>query len=523
MTVALKALYSQMEPERSPFLERARLCSKLTIPHVFPPDGRPRGGKAKAGYQSLGALCANSLATKLQVTAFPVDHSMARLDVDETTMRTILQGLDPDQAAQAAIGIVEGLARTERTLAKALAASSLRPKFAEATKQYVIGGNTIVWFKSLKNIRVINLANYCVKRDCDGNLVRLVIKEKVAIRTLAEEIRKACDLTVAEGKDEEVEVFTGVELVDGDRYRYWQEINDRPVPGTDADYPRDLLPFMVLRALPVDGESYGYSLVDEFFDDLLRYDGLQMSSIQGAAAASRLLFLVRPGRGASTDLRKMERAPNGSFVQGTPEDIQPLQMNKAADLRVTFETSQAIEQRLKQAFLMMSSIQRQGDRVTAEEIRRVANELDSISSSYSVMSNEFQAPLIRIAISQMTKDKQLPALPKQIVTLTITTGLDALGRGQDVQKLQTFVQCIAGTAAAMAIRPETLASRFAVALGVETADLIMSKQEMQAAADRQRAAQAMQDIATKAAPQMLQDAANSGGFAGGAASSGASM
>src|SRR6185312_8027055 len=94
------------------------------------------------------------------------------------------------------------------------------------------------------------------------------------------------------------------------------------------------------------------------------------------------------------------------------------------------------KQRLDRAFLNATSIQRQAERVTAEEIRLMAAELDkTLGGSYAILSTEFQRP---VAVAQLhfgMKAGRIPQLPTKIVTPQIVTGLEGLSRMTDAQKM----------------------------------------------------------------------------------------
>ncbi|MBX9279900.1 portal protein, partial [Klebsiella pneumoniae] len=89
------------------------------------------------------------------------------------------------------------------------------------------------------------------------------------------------------------------------------------------------------------------------------------------------------------------------------------------------------------------------ERVTAEEIRYVASELeDTLGGVYSILSQELQLPLVRVLLKQLQATQQIPELPKEAVEPTISTGLEAIGRGQDLDKLE---RCIAAWSALKAL------------------------------------------------------------------------
>ncbi|WP_416142558.1 portal protein, partial [Escherichia coli] len=85
-----------------------------------------------------------------------------------------------------------------------------------------------------------------------------------------------------------------------------------------------------------------------------------------------------------------------------------------------------MEARLSYAFMLNSAVQRTGVRVTAEEIRYVASELeDTLGGVYSILSQELQLPLVRVLLKQLQATQQIPELPKEAVEPTISTGLEA--------------------------------------------------------------------------------------------------
>jgi hypothetical protein len=156
--------------------------------------------------------------------------------------------------------------------------------------------------------------------------------------------------------------------------------------------------------------------------------------------------------------------------------------------------------------MLQSSVQRNGERVTAEEIRYLAGELeDTLSGIYSILSQEFQLPYVNRKIDVLTKAKKLPKLPDNVVKPTIVTGMEALGRGHDLRKLDLFIQGMS-----QALGPEVLQQyvnlqdyikRRATALGIETDGLIKSQEQI--AQEQQQAMQAQ--MMQQAGPGAIQE------------------
>jgi hypothetical protein len=201
----------------------------------------------------------------------------------------------------------------------------------------------------------------------------------------------------------------------------------------------------------------------------------------------------------TTTQKDLADSPNGSIVSGNATDVSTLQLEKFNDFRIAQETGNGIEERLSFAFLLNSAVQRNAERVTAEEIRYVANELETaLGGVYSTLSQEFQLPLVNILLKHLEDANKMPKLPEGVVKPKIVTGLGALGRTQDLEKLRAFAGLareLADPSIAAEINVGDALSRAAAALDMDTQGLVKTAdqkaQEQQAAqqevADQQNA------------------------------------
>ena len=105
----------------------------------------------------------------------------------------------------------------------------------------------------------------------------------------------------------------------------------------------------------------------------------------------------------------------------------------------------------------------------------------------------------------MQRARTLPRLPKGMTRVTIVTGVEALGRGHDRNRLLNWATTVAKTWGPQAHAAEddrhTLVERLAIADGIDTDGLLkseeMKQQEMQAQ-QQQMAQQAMMPEAASA-------------------------
>ena len=155
----------------------------------------------------------------------------------------------------------------------------------------------------------------------------------------------------------------------------------------------------------------------------------------------------------------------------------------------------SIKERLSYAFLLTEATIRNAERVTAEEVRLVIQSIErQLGGIYSVLSQEFQLPLVRRVMDRMSRDNRLPSVPEKYIKPTIITGVDALGRGNDLNKLDVFLAGASQLLGPQMIQefvniPEYLARR-AASLGIDTKGLIVTEEELAAKmAERQKQAQ----------------------------------
>jgi hypothetical protein len=234
--------------------------------------------------------------------------------------------------------------------------------------------------------------------------------------------------------------------------------------------------------------------------------------VEGSAISAFAVGLVNPN--GITSARAIAQARNGDFIEGRVDDVQFLQMQKSADLNITYQQVQKLEVSLKTNFLMMEGVRRDGERVTAEEIRTIARELEAgLGGVYTLISQEFQLPFIRARMKRMTDESKLPELPKGVVEPSVVTGFEALGRGNDKQKLIEFLSTLTqfGDMAFQHLNIGNAIQRLAAAMGITVEGLVKTEEELQ---QEQQAAQAMQEQASqqelmgKATPELIRQFGN---------------
>lgn len=488
--------YEKLASDRDIYLERARDAAKYTIPSLVPESGHGASTKLYTPYQGIGARGVNNLASKLLLSLLPPNSPFFAMKLDDFTITELAQ----QEGARAKVD--EALNKYERAVMTEIENSGMRAPIFETLKHLIVAGNCLLFLPPDGGARVFPLSRYVVKRDPMGAVIEVIIKETRSVQSLPEDIREMLKDEHKDGlpsdthhdgkaKDSTVDIYTHL-YREKTSYRMYQEVRGQVVPGTEGSYPLDKSPMLALRWTRIDGEDYGRGYIEEYIGDLISLEGLSKAVLEGTAASAKVVFLVNPN--GTTKARDLSKAENGAIIAGNPAEVGVLQVGKQADLSVAMSTIQTITERLSFAFLMNSAIQRAGERVTAEEVRYMAGELeDALGGVYSILSQEFQLPMVNRIIARMTRQKKLPALPKGVANPTIVTGLEALGRGHDLNKYQMFM------AALQSLGPEGIAqhmnigdyiTRIGTALGIDMDGLV--KDEAQLAQEQQAQAEAME-------------------------------
>jgi len=485
-----KSVYDSLEGKRYQYLDRSRSCSKLTLPYVMPEEGHGPHSRLDTPFQGVGARGVNNLASKLLLALLPPNAPFFRLNIDKYALAN-------EGAPEELISEIEtSLQQVEESVMSEISREAYRTAIHAALKHLIVTGNVLLYMPDEGGIRVFHLDRFVVDRDPMGNVLHIATKENLSYDAVDDEVKEALASSGGQPTDE-IHLYTAA-CRDGDNFVIYQDVNGVALPSSGGTVKADKNPFIPLRFSRIDGESYGRGYVEEYLGDLQSLEGLTRAIVEGSAAAAKVMFLVNPN--GTTRARTLAESPSGAIVQGNAADVTTLQLNKVNDFRTAQASIQVISDRLGSAFLLTSGVVRNAERVTAEEIRMLSQELESaLGGLYSLLSTEMQMPFVNRLMDVMKRKKKLPALPKDVVSPVIITGVEALGRGNDLQKLDLF---LAG--AAQVVGPQAVAEfvnvgeyfqRRATSLGIKTAGLVKSQEEMQAEQQQAQQMAMLQQVA----------------------------
>ena len=208
-------------------------------------------------------------------------------------------------------------------------------------------------------------------------------------------------------------------------------------------------------------------------------------------------------RGGRTRIRDVIKAQNGAILQGRAEDVTSYQHGKSYDYNVALQTLDGLKRQVSQAFLLTEGLRRDAERVTQEEIRMLSREVETaLASVYAVISNKLIKRMVLWAMADL-------GIKLNAISLDIVTGLDALGRAVEAQKLDEYLTRATQLGFISRVKQDTLAVRYASFYNIDTEGLLMTEVEF---AEKQQKEQ--EALATQQGQEAL---AQSAGQAGGQA------
>lgn len=478
------AEWDRLAQLREPVLRRAVANAKYTVPSLILEPGADPKADLYQPWQGLGARGTHNLASKLVMSLHPSTQSFVELRVSEADRE--LLGDVPGAATEVTIK----LGRIADEIDTELEANGIREIAFEQFIHLIVCGNVLRHLGKEGKIELFPLDRYVVERAPDDTLTTLVIKEQVAKSVLDPDIRLLVSsedaLMDRPSSEDFVDVYTYFRRErKGSKFVYMghQEINKVVIPKTQAQYSEKTFPYQALRWQRVTRSAWGRAHVESLFGDLISYENLSKALVEGAAAAARLIILRRPNAAGST-IQQLARTKNGEFAVGNQEDYAYLRTEKSHDLSFAAGVREELGRAISGAFLLGSSVQRNAERVTAAEFRLLYQELEtSLAGNFAVLRREHHLPLVEHTLRRLTSARKIERLPPE-VKISVVTGIEALGRGQDFERLVALADVLARV-----IGPERLGEfmhldKFALRAGASLlvknlSELVRSPEEIQ--------------------------------------------
>ncbi len=427
--------WAAMTADKGDLIERSEEYARWTIPAVMPPEGF-EGQEQSKGNVPTGARLVNHLANRIVEVLFPISRPFFTVAMTPEAKMEVEQELGEQQSGEMAEAVRDATSRLEEVAIRKLKLTEYRPVAILAAKHLIVTGNVLLRRMEDGSRVVYPVNRYGVERDILGAERKVVLCEKKRFSTFDEETQQSIREVHPNVKDEDdMELLTMYEYV-GKRWKITQEADSVPLDTetylNDADY--DLL---VLDWSLHPGEHYGRGLVEDYATTFHNVDVCTEALMDLTAIVADIKFLVRPGSPLSMDLAALNAAPRGTYWPGNAEDISVPEMRARGDLGTINELISKWEGELAQAFLMSNV--RDAERVTAAEIRMLANELESaFGGLYSQLAQSWQQREAEYAISQVDFAAEI-GKDSSTFEVLVTTGLESLSREGQIDNLRLAV------------------------------------------------------------------------------------
>ncbi|WVH05413.1 head-tail adaptor [Agrobacterium phage Alfirin] len=421
--------------------------ARWTLPHMFPMK-ESENVELQLSKDSIGAQAVNHLANKVVSTLFPPQRMFFRLTLDEAMKSTAKAAIEAatgsaEQAKelveQSLKMLEEQLAQTEKQVQDDLDMVQYRPQAVNTAKLLIMTGNALEYHPEDSTPIVYSLRNYCVLRDLSGEVIEIMTKECKSFETFHPDVQD--QIRALKPRDQHhhkhadnIDIYTRVVLEDDGKFHVYQAAESIMLDTGGAFYTKTELPWIPLVWNLVQGEDYGRGLVSEYAGAFHAVNVLSGSLLNIAAIMGDIKFFVDPQ--SLIDVPLLNASAPGSYHAGRPDQVGTMStQGKLADAQFISSMIERYERQISQAFLLNSQLTRQAERVTAEEIRMQANELETSNGGiYSRLAATWQQQLANVRLAQIGFDGLEYGIRPKIVT-----GMDSLSRQSELDNIVQFL------------------------------------------------------------------------------------
>lgn len=490
-TESLASKWEVMAGQKGDLISRCEQYAMWTDPSICPQENED-GAEQSRGNVVIGARLVNHLANKVVDTMFPSDRPFFALTLTAEARMRLEKEQGEEKAAQFAAQLRGATSRAEEAAVRKLNLTAYRPVAIQAVMHQIVTGNAVI-LRLEDGARVVyGVKDFCSVRDIRGALKQLILRDSKKFDSLTPELQAALKVKRPELKaGDDVTLYTYFWL-ERKRWHTVQAVDEVEVPNSKKSYKPVDSPVLSLTWNLSRGENYGRGLVEAHAAAFHNIDVTTQALLDLIGIAADLKFLVDPASGI--DIDELNEAARGAYLPGRKDDISTPDFPKRIEVQLLTEAIANWQRELSQAFLMQSGTVRDAERVTAEEIRFYARELESAYGGlYSKLALDWQKQEADYLISQIDFSV-FDKTGVKTFDVAVTTGLESLSReGQldalrlaiaDLQMLEAVPEDVRA-----AINPRVFAEFVFTNRGVKLIEFLYSAEEMKANQEAQMAQQ----------------------------------
>jgi hypothetical protein len=491
--------FTQLRTYKETKLMVARECARLTKPMSVPPTGHTPGNPIAYAEQSHGGRLVSNLLSQLLLILFPPGVPFFKLDLASDDMRAIAKATDIAPGKKMHDALRESFVSLENNATLSLDTGSEREKLQMILMQVIVAGDCCYTTANDK-MELIPQDDWVCSRSASGELLEALFRQVYPIG----DTKPEWDIPESDKVQGYTVVYTRFYRMDDDKkWTVDRFVGSSVEPFVSATMNAEDLWVHVPYWELTPGEDYGRGPVEESLGDLRTYESGTKIINESATALAKVIFTVRPN--GLTKASDVAEAENTEIISGDKEDVGVIQASKVYDMGNFIQFLEGIKRELDITFMMPSVIRREAERVTAEEIRMMANEFEkSKGGTYNTLSKSLQAPVARMLLKRLLKSSTTFSRFKINELLpVVSTGLQGLGRTLELENLRAFL----GDASAIPqlqqkLDWDNIGNRLATLRGLELPGLFLSPEVV---AQAQETA-AMDEAARQAGPDIIKGA-----------------
>ena len=458
--------YAKVVSDRKPYETRAEKAAIMTIPALMRDKSWSEGSETKDNYgQAFGARCVNNFVAKVGTTLFPPNASAFRLTPDVSLMKQTLGSKGSDSANK-------DIVAAQNKISDRLEANNTRNTIFGVLEHLSVVSSCVLEKVTDGGYKIHTLRNFVVSLNDRG------VEYKICVKELRETLPEG--ISVKEEKDE-YELYTQLEEVEPNKWIMTQEIEGELV-GKESTFDDDTRPFSYQGWLWTQGDKYHRPYIDSSIEGFNEYSTWTKVLVKGGLISSKNITFVdeRSGR---TRLRDVKKAENGAIIQGNMQDVTSYQHGKTYDYQTAVQCKADCKEDLSYAWLLQ--VVRDSERTTAEEIKTMTAELqNALAGMYSIVSNNLIRRMVLWAMQDL-------GLKLKAIKVEVVTGLNALGRATEAQKMDELMTRAGQLGFADRFNLGAVATKYASYYNVDTTDILMTDEEYKAMRQQQQQASAM--------------------------------
>ncbi len=490
----LRERYEILDNARSAVMTRAWEHAQLTIPRNFkdkPFQGTQSTTAIRKTHSNYPATIIKKLASIFTTSLYPTNDSpFFELKVG------------PKVTEEQRTALADFLVQAEIRVLDAIQSSNFREKLYTSLEHAIMMPGSLVYQEEIDLFKGYHPAQFLIRRDGNGIIKEYWTVDWVVTELLDDELANINARRPKHQRGEHEPLYTYCRLED-DKWTVDREFRDEKY---ETNKTFDTLPYYFLGWTPVVGEDWPRSLVEDNIGTIENLELAEKALVEGMVAGSS--GRVNLDSHSSATIADINKTKNWSLISIPKGSMEFLQPNVSAALSVTFSAIQNYKEQLDAAFLTFSPADLTGERVTAFQTNAVANEAQQARGGVLVTMEQNLEAMVRRTIGLLADAGDLNPLLKTAlddgdITITVASGLDAIGRQMDVLRLDALLERIAVDPEMRSqIKMPEVSRSYVRSMGLDPT--IYTKTEEELAAEQQAAQQ--QQLQQQGAEQAIQSA-----------------